>query len=103
MRFLYAMRTGELYEGGVGQPLRAAEFYDSPSKRRRRRSQQAADRLKILERIERLFRAVGEPQKLAQTLSARPSSPATTRRCVSTCSRRRRSRRTACRTTAPPS
>ena len=67
-RFQYALRTGELYEGGVGQPLRAADFYDLAFQAAAAQQMPPAERLKILERIERLYRAVGEPQKLAQTL-----------------------------------
>ena len=67
-RITYAMRCGELYEGSVGQPLRAAEFYDIALDAAEVPGMAQPDRLRILERIERLYRAVGEPQLLAKTL-----------------------------------
>lgn len=67
-RLSYAIRAGELYEGGVGQPLRAAEFYDLALQTATAIASPIPERLKVLERIERLYRAIGEPQKLAVTL-----------------------------------
>ena len=67
-RFAYAMRAGELLEGGDGQPLRAAEFYGLAAQTADALSLPIVERLKVLERIERLYRAVGEPKKLAVAL-----------------------------------
>ncbi|OGQ18383.1 MAG: hypothetical protein A2138_00455 [Deltaproteobacteria bacterium RBG_16_71_12] len=64
----YAVRCGELYEGGVGQPLRAAEFYDLGFQAATAQHHADGERLKLLERIERLYRVSGELQRLAQTL-----------------------------------
>ena len=67
-RVSYAVRCGELYEGGVGQPLRAAEFYDLGFQAATAQGAPEGERLKLLERIERLYRVSGELQRLAQTL-----------------------------------
>jgi golgin subfamily B member 1 len=67
-RFSYALRCGELYEGGVGQPLRAAEFYGLAYEAATAQGAPLPERQKVLERIERLYRAIGEPARLAWTL-----------------------------------
>lgn len=64
----YAVRCGELYEGGVGQPLRAAEFYDLGFQAATAQHVPDGERLKLLERIERLYRVSGELARLATTL-----------------------------------
>ncbi|MDP2339711.1 MAG: hypothetical protein Q8O67_02035 [Deltaproteobacteria bacterium] len=71
LRVLYATRTAELYEGGIGDPTRAAELYELAYVAVVAQDQPAADRLKLLERVERLYRAVGDPPKLAMTLKRR--------------------------------
>lgn len=67
-RYVYALRCGELYEGGVGQPLRAAEFYDVALSAAGAIGMPVVERQKVVERIERLYRAIGEPQRLAVAL-----------------------------------
>ena len=71
LRVLYATRTAELYEGGVGDPTRAAELYELSYVAAVAQEQPVAERLKLLERVERLYRAVGDPPKLAMTLKRR--------------------------------
>jgi tetratricopeptide (TPR) repeat protein len=71
LRVLYATRCAELYEGGVGDPARGAEMYETALVAVVAQDQPAAERLKLLERIERLYRNVGEPGRLASTLKRR--------------------------------
>lgn len=84
LRILYASRCAELYEGGVGDPTRAAELYEQAWLAMVAQDRPVDDRLKLLERVERLYRAVGDPPKLAATLKRRaellaPTSPAQAR------------------------
>ncbi len=71
LRVLYASRGAELYEGGIGDPTRAAELYELAYVAVVSQELPTADRLKLLERVERLYRAVGDPPKLAATLKRR--------------------------------
>ncbi len=71
LRVLYATRAAELYEGGIGDPSRAAELYELCWLAVVAQDLPAADRLKLLERVERLYRTVGDPPKLASTLKRR--------------------------------
>lgn len=67
-RYAYALRAGELYEGGVGQPLKATEFYELALEAATVQGMSLANRQKVIERIERLLRAVGEASRLAAVL-----------------------------------
>ena len=78
LRFLYANRAGELYEGGVGDPNKASAFYEVALKAAAAIRQPASDAkraerdaLVVLERIERLARAVGDAPRLASALLRR--------------------------------
>ena len=84
LRIVYANRCAELYEGGVGDPTRAAEMYEQTWNALVAQDGPHEDRLKVLERVERLYRAVGDPPRLAETLKRRagllrPTSPAVAR------------------------
>lgn len=84
LRFTYANRCAELYEGVVGDPTRAAEMYEQALAALVTQDRPAEERLKVLERVERLYRAVGDPPRLAATLKRRAgvvetSSPASAR------------------------
>jgi golgin subfamily B member 1 len=84
LRIAYATRCAELFEGGVGDPSRAAEMYEQAWTATVAQERPAEDRLKLLERVERLYRAVGDPPRLAATLKRRAdvlgsSSPAAAR------------------------
>jgi tetratricopeptide (TPR) repeat protein len=71
LRIVYANRCAELYEGGVGDPTRAAEMYEQAWTATVAQGRPPEDRLKLLERVERLYRAVGDPPRLATTLKRR--------------------------------
>lgn len=71
LRIAYATRCAELFEGGVGDPTRAAEMYEQAWTATVAQERPAEDRLKLLERVERLYRAVGDPPRLAATLKRR--------------------------------
>jgi tetratricopeptide (TPR) repeat protein len=73
LRVLYATRCGELYEGSVGDPARASDMYETALQAAAAQGVPAADQLKVLERLERLYRVVGDPQRLASTLKRRAS------------------------------
>lgn len=68
LRVLYATRCAELYEGSVGDPTRAADMYETALQAMVAQGLPAADRGRLIERLERLYRVVGEPAKLALTL-----------------------------------
>ncbi len=78
LRIQYASRCAELYEGSVGDPTRAAELYEQAWLAMIAQDRPAEERLKLLERIERLYRAVGDPPRLAGTLKRRAELLATT-------------------------
>jgi tetratricopeptide (TPR) repeat protein len=69
LRVLYATRCGELYEGGIGDPSQAARFYEKAvallTLERR------AEREDVLDRLETLYRRMGDPANLAVTLRRR--------------------------------
>jgi tetratricopeptide (TPR) repeat protein len=71
LRIAYTTRCAELFEGGVGDPTRAAEMYEQAWQATVAQERPAEDRLKLLERVERLYRAVGDPPRLAATLKRR--------------------------------
>ena len=71
LRVLYASRAAELYEGSVGDPGRAAELYEQAWVAMLAQGASEDERLKLLERIERLYRAIGDPPRLAATLKRR--------------------------------
>jgi tetratricopeptide (TPR) repeat protein len=71
LRMVYATRCAELYEGGIGDPSRAAELYELAFVAVVAQDGGSPERLKLLERVERLYRAVGDPPRLASALKRR--------------------------------
>jgi golgin subfamily B member 1 len=71
LRIVYAERIAELYEGGTGEPGRAAELYEVAYQAMVAQSSPSADRQRVLERMERLHRVVGDPAKLSLVLRRR--------------------------------
>lgn len=71
LRAVYVVRCAELWEGGVGDPQRAALYYEAGLGLLAQSGAALTERRNILERLERLLRAIGDPGRLAQTLKRR--------------------------------
>jgi len=70
LRVVYAIRCGELYEGGIGDPSQAARFYEKALSLMSRDAG-LAEREDVLDRLETLYRRMGVPANLALTLKRR--------------------------------
>jgi golgin subfamily B member 1 len=71
LRLVYTVRSGELLEASVGDPTRAAQMYEAAWSAMVAQELPVEERLKLLDRVERLYRTVGNPPLLASTLSRR--------------------------------
>jgi tetratricopeptide (TPR) repeat protein len=72
LRIDYALRSAELYEGSVGAPAQAAEYYEvALAQLEQGEEEEAERRADLLERLDRLYRATGNPERLAAVLSRR--------------------------------
>lgn len=71
LRLIYTVRCGELLETSVGDPSRAAEMYEAAWSATVAQERPVQERLTLLDRVERLYRTVGNPPRLAATLSRR--------------------------------
>lgn len=68
LRFVYAVRAAELYEGGLGQPLKATEFYQLALKAADAGGASQEQQQRLVERVETLLRAVSSYSQLAAVL-----------------------------------
>jgi|GEM_PF-1329569 len=64
----YARRCAELYESSIGDPESGALFYEKTVTFLEEQDAPAEERATILERLERLYRSLGDPVRLAHTL-----------------------------------
>ncbi|MCP4502837.1 MAG: hypothetical protein GY822_23100 [Deltaproteobacteria bacterium] len=67
----YARRCAELYETSIGDPTSGAAFYETTVELMQEQGATPQELDVILERLERLYRALGDPQKLAKSLRLR--------------------------------
>lgn len=77
LRTAYAIRCAELYEGGVGDPNQAVRFYEEAIGYAQQAGRPPEEIIPPLDRCERLYRAVGDPARLAHTLKRRADLVAT--------------------------